>query len=179
MGRKNSVWMLTAVCVFFTATFTLSAKTPDKQTPSRETICDNETGAAKGLCISYCEAKDCGDPNQRASNNACEAVRRNFEKKTGRMLPCLVTCPCPAMLQLFGQIVNQQITVTDCVQFPTLLYIVTDQGDAAFLDDGPPASCSVNGEPPFVTLNPAERGACRLNLIRAVESQGIFCHPPE
>jgi hypothetical protein len=178
MGRPKSVWMMSLVCILLVSATTISAKTPDQQTPAQEGICDNET-VAKGLCIAACEAIDCGDPNQRASNKACATLQRNFERKTGRTLPCMVTCPCPGLLQLFGQIVDRDVTVTDCIQFPTLLYIVTEQGDAAFLDESEAPSCSVNAEPPFVTLNPAERGACKVALIRAVESQGIFCRPPE
>lgn len=66
---------------------TTVAKTPDRLTPSVETICSVFTGAAFGLCNAYCEAMDCGDPNQAASNTACERVNDNFEKRYGIRLP--------------------------------------------------------------------------------------------
>jgi hypothetical protein len=157
----------------------LQARTPDTLTPSRETVCDNETGAAYGLCVSACEARDCFDPNQTASDKSCEVAGRNFEKLTGRPLPCLVTCPCANLLALFGQIETGQVVVTQCIAFPTLLYVATEQGDFALVDDGPPANCNVNGEPPFVQLNDTERQVCRVTLRRAVEAQGIVCQAPE
>lgn len=67
-----------------------SAKTPDGKTPAVETVCDVFKGAKKGafgLCNAYCEAMDCGDPNQHAANRACTRVNDNFEKKFGFRLP--------------------------------------------------------------------------------------------
>ncbi len=66
---------------------TAIAKTPDGKTPSEETICDVFKGGAFGLCNAYCEALDCGDPNQRASESACTRVNDNFEKRYGMRLP--------------------------------------------------------------------------------------------
>jgi len=52
------------------------------------TVCDGESGRAKGLCNAYCEALDC-DWNPSASGRACDAVKSNFTKLTGRSeLPC-------------------------------------------------------------------------------------------
>jgi hypothetical protein len=159
----------------------VSAKTPDGLTPSRETVCDNEQGAAYGLCTSYCEAKDCGDPNQRASNRGCESVRRNFERKTGRPIPCAVNCPCADMLQLFELIENNEIVVTRCILYPELLYVLTETGDEALIDNtnNAGANCNVNQQPPFVPLNPTELQVCRVRLREAVEAQGVVCAPPE
>jgi len=51
-------------------------------------VCDGESGKAKGLCNAYCEAMDC-DWNQSASGGACNAVKSAFTKLTGRTeLPC-------------------------------------------------------------------------------------------
>ena len=73
------------------------AKTPDGKTPASETVCENETGAAWGLCNAYCEAMDC-DENPQASQRACYRVGGKFISITGRALPCElpdpVTCPC-------------------------------------------------------------------------------------
>jgi|GEM_PF-2447340 len=62
-----------------------------------EDPCANETGAAYGLCIAYCDAMDCdGDPN--ADPTACERVAANFgDHADGRVPPCEVppvACPC-------------------------------------------------------------------------------------
>jgi hypothetical protein len=177
--KTTSIRTLVLCAILAIPSAHLQAKTPDTQTPSRETVCDNETGAAYGLCVSACEARDCGDPNQSASENSCEVAARNFEKKTGRPLPCLVACPCPNLLALFGQIQTGQVVVTQCIAFPTLLYVATESGDFALVDDGPPANCNINAQPPFVELTDTERQVCRVNLRRAVEAQGIFCTPPE
>lgn len=157
----------------------LSAKTPDGKTPSEETVCDNERGAAFGLCNAYCEAMDCTDPKQRASNKACSAVKRNFEKKTGRPMPCEISCPCPRLLQLFADIISGAVTVQQCTSYADLLYVATTAGDYAIVGDGPPPSCNVNGEPPFVELSETERLVCRIALRRAVKVQGVVCVMPE
>src|SRR5688572_3413786 len=84
-----------------------AAKTPDGQTPSEETVCDGQVGAAFGLCNAYCEAMDCDHPERRASATACSRVRNNFMKHSGGMPPpCDVTCPCPEFLPLFAAFVN-------------------------------------------------------------------------
>ena len=156
-----------------------SAKTPDGKTPAVETVCDNEKGAAFGLCNAYCEALDCSDPKQRASNEACTVLKRKFEAMTGRQMPCEVTCPCGAQLPLFNDLDKATVQVQDCIAYPTLLYVATSAGDYAFVDDGTQPSCSVNGQQPIVPLTPAEGLACRVALRRAVESHGVTCRSPE
>ena len=82
--------ILLAVLVGAVLAAPVIAKTPDGATPAVETICDvfrgNKSGAF-GLCNAYCEAMDCGDPNQHASSRACMRVRANFERKYGIQLP--------------------------------------------------------------------------------------------
>ena len=81
------------------------AQTPDLFTPSEETICDGETGAAYGLCNAYCEAMDCESANAQASATACTKVKDKFTNITGRSLPCEgcpapppgTTCPCTSI----------------------------------------------------------------------------------
>jgi hypothetical protein len=175
---KTSVWII-VFCILAFGAGSASAKTPDGKPPSRETVCDNEKGAAFGLCNAYCEAMDCDDPRVRASNKACQAVKRNFEKKTGRPLPCEVSCPCPGLLQLFADIDSGAATVTDCITDDLLLYVVTDTTDYALIFDGPPGNCSVNAEAPFVELTGTELLACRVALRRAAEAQGVACRPVE
>lgn len=174
---RKSLWILSICAVFLGSS--VSAKTPDGKTPSQETICDNEEGAAYGLCTAYCEAMDCTDPNQHASDKGCESVKRNFEKKTGRPLPCAVSCPCPELLALFAEIIEGTVTVRRCIAEDSFLFVSTTDGETAIIDDGPPANCNANGEPPFVELTSTERLACRIKLRQAVESQGIECNRAE
>jgi hypothetical protein len=175
---RKSLWIF-AVCVIFICAGSVFADTPDGQTPSRETVCDNEEGAAYGLCTAYCEAMDCGDPNQRASDRGCEAVRRNFEKQTGRPIPCGLNCPCSDQLVLFAQIVAGTVGVQRCIADDTLLLVVTDQGDTAFIEDGVSPNCNVNGEPPFIPLSPSEEQVCRVRIREAVEATGVICRRSE
>lgn len=172
---RKSLWILVVVAVFV-GTGSASAKTPDGKPPSQETVCDNEQGAAYGLCNAYCEAMDCTDPNQHASDQGCESVKRNFEKKTGRPLPCLVTCPCAGLLDLFAKITAGAVGVQRCTADDNLLVIRTTGGDLAIIDStGTTANCNVNGAAPFVTLTRAELLACRVKLRQAVESRGVVC----
>jgi hypothetical protein len=171
--------MLLALCVSVVFASSASAKTPDGKTPATETVCDNETGSAFGLCNAYCEALDCSDPNQRASKQACITIKGNFERMTGRPLPCAVTCPCDSLLHLFADISKGVVQVQECIAYESLLYVATTGGDYALVTDGPPASCSVNGEAPYVALTETERLVCRVALRTAVESRGVHCRPPE
>jgi len=77
---------------------TSHARTPDGMTPSEETVCDGQVGAAYGLCTAYCEAMDCDSEYPKASENACAKVEANYMNKTGMVPPCIdlcadVTCP--------------------------------------------------------------------------------------
>ena len=56
-----------------------------------ENVCDEESGAAFGLCTSYCEAMDCDGGAPEASANACASVATRFLQATGRDLPCEVS----------------------------------------------------------------------------------------
>jgi len=76
--------------------FTMIAATSPAfaQAPS---ACEEESGAAYGLCNAYCEAMDCDSEQTFASGKACQKVQDRFMLKTGRDLPCLVPpaeCPC-------------------------------------------------------------------------------------
>lgn len=91
------------------------AQTPDWMTPSEETICDGETGAAFGLCNAYCEAMDCDSANAQASATACTKVHDKFVNITGRpFLPCEAcppppagtTCPCADQFPAFTNVLN-------------------------------------------------------------------------
>jgi len=75
-----------------------NANTADGETPSVESVCNNESGSAFGLCNAYCEAMDCHLDAPNASATACEKVGDKFAKVTGRTPPCEVSngliCPC-------------------------------------------------------------------------------------
>lgn len=175
----RKLYAFLALSVFVFGAGAVSAKTPDGQTPAVETVCDNETGAAFGLCNAYCEAHDCTDPNQRSSDNSCNQLRENFMKHTGRLPPCEITCPCPALVTLFADIESGSVAVEQCIIYPTFIF-VSVQGDGfVTINDGEPATCSANDGPPFVELNPTERLVCRVKLRQAVESRGVPCRPPE
>ena len=70
---------------------TIYATTPDGETPANESVCDLESGAAYGLCVSYCEAMDCDSDDPSASFNACDKIEAKFLQATGRELPCRET----------------------------------------------------------------------------------------
>ena len=86
MKLAAGVMLLVAVALVTTN----HAQTPDGQTPAEETVCDNETGAAYGLCNAYCEAMDCDSDNPNANDQACQDVSEKFKRVTGRALPCEV-----------------------------------------------------------------------------------------
>ncbi len=83
--------------------FSTFAQTPDGEPPSYESVCDEETGAAFGLCNAYCEAMDCDSAEPAASAEACAKVGLRFENITGREPPCDVpdlVCPCWTQAEL-------------------------------------------------------------------------------
>lgn len=179
MTRSKFRVFFVVLCLLAVSGGNAFAKTPDGKTPAQETICDNEQGAAFGLCNAYCEAMDCTDPNQRASDTGCAAVKANYERKTGRpFLPCEVGCPCIDQLPVFQQIVAGA-PVDRCIADSSSLYVILESGEYALIADGVPSFCTVNGEPPFVTLTPAETLSCRVTLRRILEASGVTCRSPE
>jgi hypothetical protein len=67
--------------------------TPDGSPPAEESVCDDAglVGAARGLCIAYCEAKDCDVvPN----SPSCDRLHENYTKLTGAdCFPCDEVAP--------------------------------------------------------------------------------------
>jgi len=164
-------------CVLLSVAGVVSANTPDGKTPAVETVCDNEEGAAYGLCNAYCEAMDCTDPNQHASDKGCEAVKENFFKQTGRPMPCDVQCPCAGLLQLFADINSGAAQVQQCTLFPQEIQVLTVTGETAIVSNGASSACSVvDGDPDLVVdLTPEEALVCRVALRKAAERQGVTC----
>ena len=91
--------LLGAVLFFAAGNNVLAMGTPDGETPAEETVCDGLSGAAFGLCNTYCEAIDCDSDFPSASQKACDRVAGNFERHSeGEPLPCEIEepldCPC-------------------------------------------------------------------------------------
>jgi len=175
--RKELSLLLFGLLVAWSAAW---AKTPDGKPPSQETICDGQTGAAFGLCNAYCEAMDCDNPNHHASDTACAQVKQNYERKTGRPLPCEIECPCVKQFPLFADLASGAATALQCIADSQLISVATPQGTFAIVNGAAmPPFCNVNLVPPFVELTQPEVVACRDLLLKAAASQGVDCVPPE
>ncbi len=105
------IFLALTLTLFPTAT---AAKGPDGVTPAEEYVCDGLAGKAYGICNAYCEAKDCDNPNHKASDNACEELYQKYQVLTGGSPPCYIpvtaaACPC------FGDLTEEGFTQnTDC-----------------------------------------------------------------
>jgi hypothetical protein len=155
------------------------ASTPDGHTPSEETVCDAQTGAAYGLCNAYCEAMDCDSPAPQASPTACSRVKQNFLRITGQPLPCDIPCPCAGQLPVFAAIVGGAATAEQCVgDSSTVSVILADDTFAVVNSAASPAFCSDNLQS-FVNLTAAEAIICRDLLRRAAMAAGVACTAPE
>ena len=86
--QKNIFGLIVFSMIFFLGSGLGFAQTPDGETPSVETVCDTQVGAAFGLCNAYCEAMDCDYAEPQASEQACNRVFDRFMNITGEMPPC-------------------------------------------------------------------------------------------
>lgn len=147
MGKLMSklrlhLWIICAgIALVFTFSTSLQAKTPDGKTPSEETVCDDLSGALFGLCNAYCEAHDCGDPNQRSSDRSCSRIQANFVKKSGgKTIPedCQVEqeqCPCFTVARInendagCTEFVNGGIFKEDDFDDTQISYYLNSDGD--------------------------------------------------
>jgi hypothetical protein len=174
---QKSLWVL--ALALLCALAPASAKTPDGQTPSEETICDGQIGAAYGLCNAYCEAMDCESPAPHASPTACTRVLNNFLKHTGQMPPCAATCPCPEELPLFAAFVDGTQPIQSCIAATETISVSAEDGQFSIVVSAEGGFCSDNGEEPFVPLTADEAQVCRLLLRDTAAAQGVACVPPE
>jgi len=156
-----------------------TGKTPDGMTPSEETVCDGQVGAAYGLCNAYCEAMDCDSPEPHASATACSRVQANFLRHTGMPLPCDVTCPCPAELPLFAAFVDGTEPIQECFITPISVSVTAADNQFSIVVNETEGFCSDNLLPPFVALTEAEALVCRLLLRDTAVGQGVACVEPE
>jgi hypothetical protein len=165
-----------AVALLLVYTGTALASTPDWMTPSEETICDAETGAAYGLCNAYCEAMDCESEEPDASATACGKVRSKFTNITGRDVPCEeVVCPCtsiPGFNDLLtnanacvfvGQGVGSQQELYDAA----FNYSIVDSVHCEFTPNG--------GARISIPITSEEVAACYQVVVDAQASLGLTC----
>lgn len=169
---KKCVWTL--ALALLVAAAPAIAKTPDGQTPSEETVCNGQKGAAFGLCNAYCEAMDCDSPAPHASPKACEKTRSQFERITGSAMPCdaVSSCPC-GQLELFSGFTSGSETINFCVSTSSETSVYTEDGRYVIILPG--AGCQANGEEPFVPLTPDEAGICVQTLLDAAAAQSVSC----
>ncbi|HET9228184.1 MAG TPA: hypothetical protein VFR31_16020 [Thermoanaerobaculia bacterium] len=148
------------------------AQTPDWETPATETVCDDESGAAFGLCNAYCEAMDCESENPQASATACAKVQNKFMQLTGRDLPCEVPeCPCSGHPEWEAVMAAEALL---CVDEGTTLTLITSSsppGIASATVDRSPTSgggCLAGIAPiPTLVLDiTPEQGAACIELLR-------------
>ena len=172
-----------AFALLLICTGAVLAQTPDGQTPAEETVCDNETGAAYGLCNAYCEAMDCESANPSASANACSKVRSKFQNITGRDITCEV-CPCVGIAGFDNILAN----LNSCI----------DEGDRIVVFIGPSLPEATDGaaansesnvcgyftaDPPSgetLSIAPSQALACLDAIHAAVADRGVTCQttPP-
>lgn len=175
--RKSSSFALAALLTLAGSAW---ARTPDGQPPSVETVCDAEVGAAFGLCNAYCEAMDCDSPNHRASDRACQVVGENFTERTGRPLPCQVTCPCVGQLPIFTDVIEGTEPVASCIIVDQVIFVADEaENELARIFTGPPGRCT-DFSGAGVDLTPTEVQICRVALRAASEVlNGVPCTTPE
>ncbi|HKI04019.1 MAG TPA: hypothetical protein VKK31_18715 [Thermoanaerobaculia bacterium] len=184
----------------FTLTFALLlictgavlAQTPDGETPAEETVCDNETGAAFGLCNAYCEAMDCESDDPQASDTACSKVRAKFQQTTGRDLPCEappVTCPCfPGTSLIYGDFISGADPIRACTTLPSspfsgirvrslsaFVTVFKGAGTNWICNDDYSGFFHSPGYP--MTITEAEAQACIQHLEQLANSKGLTCTP--
>lgn len=170
------------------------AKTPDGYTPHEETICNNETGAAFGLCNAYCEAMDCDSENPHASEKACSKIKSLYTKHTGNeYLPCeqnieQLGCPCLDYIPKFADFLENIGNFDYCLDFSTdtvrSLLIGDLDGDYNFYVmtnniEGETSICEYSdGLMDFDTIEITyeELDACEKLLLEKIYEAGLSCY---
>jgi len=153
----------------------VSAQTADFLTPSVETVCDNQIGAAFGLCNAYCEAMDCHLDNPQASLAACPKVLDRYVRITGASPPCENACPCTVSVE-FSDLVTG-VSVIDSCEISTD-YIEVISGDlVGAIDLGPPPECGVFSDDIdlHLEITEAQLDVCSNLLLDAIDAQNIEC----
>lgn len=174
------------LALFLTLTGSAVAQgTPDWITPSRETVCDDESGTAFGLCNAYCEAMDCHLAEPQASQTACDKVSNKFTQITGRSLPCEATCPCMNIPE-FADYVNGGASVNACLLNSSITQLEGDLSgfvsSFAAAGDLSGSFCGFIGETlegaglyHLLSTTPEEAVTCQLLLEDAAAAQSVTC----
>lgn len=134
---KQSAKMTLQIClvavVLSLSSGVVISQTADGMTPAEETVCNDLSGAAFGLCNAYCEAMDCellddglNETSPNASTVACLKVKNNFIKITGEVPPCdcppdngQLGCPCDnTNLFCTEGLVCDEVGTNTCVEPP-------------------------------------------------------------
>lgn len=130
INQKSAGLFALSIALALGIAMVAQAKTPDGVTPAEETICDSFSGALFGLCNSYCEAMDCTDPNQAASDRACQRVLDNFMRKSGgNVPPCVAFCPCFSSADIDERLISDPVECEDTQGVETS---IEDDGANAF-----------------------------------------------
>lgn len=172
MKKFLTILLALGVCMSFAGV--ALAQTPDGETPAEETVCDDESGAAFGLCNAYCEAMDCESDDPQASANACTRVGDKFEQITGRIPPCEISCPC-----FTAEDLQEGGAIAECgVNFPGFSNLAgvryTNGGIACsgeLCATGAPGvlSCAISTPADFVIVNPITEDddfGCRTLILQ-------------
>ena len=179
---KTYLTLLFALLLLCTGAGAALASTPDGQTPAEETVCDDETGAAYGLCNAYV-SMDCHTNNPSASEIACSKVAAKFQQITGRDLPCevpTVTCPCndlAAGTLFFVEAVAGQRAILSCSISPSgMIEISLGPSVFVFVDPGNGRCGQFPGGVTVSIPTPEKAQFCVQLLEQAANSQGVTCN---
>jgi hypothetical protein len=161
------------------------AQTPDGQTPAEETVCDNENGAAFGLCNAYCEAMDCESDDPQASATACTKVRDKFMNIAGHDLPCEASpCPCANLPGQFARFLAGEIPITSCTTEPVggitdgvQLFNSFTRVAFSYLSGGNWYCGDIDDAPGYLSITPEQGQFCAGLLEQAANSQSVSCVP--
>ena len=123
------------------------AQTSDGATPAEETVCDGLDEVMFGICIAYCEAMDCDNPDHKASNKACQNKVQSWAGMAGDVpLPCnegsailmtkTVNASADSDFEIpVGDPVIYTFTITNSGNVPVVIMALSDAQIASALDD--------------------------------------------
>jgi hypothetical protein len=108
MMNKVIILVTVVACICAVSVTGVSAKTRDGVTPAEESVCDalaDGTPGLFGLCVAYCEAKDCDDPLSDCGTSG-EKILENYNKKKAPGdpdMPCIAKAPTSAACPCFSE----------------------------------------------------------------------------
>lgn len=171
------------IVVGYVAVSVAQARTSVRDTPAKESVCDGlkadgVTDGLYGLCVAYCEAKDCdldGIEDLRGAK-ACERILENYNwlKLPGDPgLPCRTQCPCA------GRTVDQvawsaDFTTAVCVTNFVGVILGQDQPFGLIGLDVLDDTCSVQDR--IFEVTPEQAEACEASLRQIAANDGVNCN---